>query len=431
MQAKLSQLRSCRVLIVLGVSCFVPRLCAANTPNAQAVYFVAATPPQNASPKTYPAALYTVGPAEKLVLIRRFFNASPSQYFMDISDDLHGKMYLTGQSRTGQGLLFVIHEDEPTWRDFVPLAKFSDFPCWGVVRGKAVPSGIQYCYTNQIIQVLGDATEHKPRISPGKWAAFKFLQYGGENGGPFLMTPPLAEIAGVDLVMPYSLQPDVVLAQLPPQFSVKPELRQLVWILASTDRYLVVWILPKDMFGGGIDTSNPRHAEPLQVLILDRATNHWRTIELPTAVTSNSRAPVRIFGDWLVTTVMDWRPGPPGSGSRSPGTENETYESANGGMPDVRDEYYNKFVDLYIPGKFAIENLAENRRLALNTGQEDSEILFIGADGEILYRVNDSIYSAKIVAEHIVGTKLIVKDTDVPEIHWAFWGPSAVGLNHK
>jgi hypothetical protein len=431
MQAKISQLRSCWVLIVLGVSCAVPRLYSAITASAQAVYFVAATPPQNGSPKAYPVALYTVGSAEKLVLVRRFFNASPSQYFMDFADDLHGEIYLAGQSQEGQGLLFVVHKDEPTQLDFVPLAKFSDFPCWGAVSGKALASKIQYCDTNQVIQVLGDAGEHKPRISRGNWLAFKFLQYGGENGGPFLMTPPLAEIAGSDLVMPYSWQPDVVLAQLPPQFSAKPELRQLVWILASTDRYLVVWILPKDMFGGSVDTSNPRHAEPLYVLILDRAINHWRAIELPTTVTSNSGAPVRLFGDWLVTTEMEWRPGPLGSGSGSPGTENEAHGSTDGGVPDVRDEYYNKFLDLYIPGKFVIDNLAENRRFVLNTGQEDSEVLLIGSDGQILYRVNDSIYSAKIVTDQIVHPKLIANDTGVPEIHWAFWGPSADGLNHK
>jgi hypothetical protein len=429
MQAKINQLRSCWVLIVLGVSCAVPRLYSAITPSAQSVYFVAATPPQNGSPKAYPVALYTVGSAENLVLVRKFFNASPSQYFRGFADDLHGKIYLAGQNQAGQGLLFVVHKDEPTQLDFVPLAKFGDFPCWGAVSGKALASGIQYCETNQVIQVLGDARKQKPRISPGKWAAFKFLQYGGENGGPFLMTPPLAEIAGVDLVMPYSWQPDAVLAQLPSQFSAKPELRQLVWILASTDRYLVVWILPKDMFGSTVLASSPRHAEPLHALILDKAANHWRTIELPTTVTSNSGAPVRLFGGWLVTTEMEWRPGTLGSGS--PGTENETYGSANGSVPDVRDEYYNKFLDLYIPGKLAIENLAENRRFVLNTGQEDSEVLFIGSDGQILYRINDSIYSAKIVTDQVVHPKLIVKDTDVPEIHWAFLGPSADGLSHK
>ncbi|MGC1292703.1 MAG: hypothetical protein WA855_15605, partial [Candidatus Acidiferrales bacterium] len=264
-----------------------------------------------------------------------------------------------------------------------------------------------------------------PRIRPGKWDAFKSLQCEGENGGPFLVTPPLAEIAGVDLVMPYSWQPDVVLAQLPPQYSFKPELRQLVWILAATDRYLVVWILPKDMFGGTVDAARPTHTEPIRALILNKSTDKWRALDLPTTVTSNSRAQVRLFGDWLVTTEMDWRPGPLGSGSGSPGTANESYGSTNGDLPDVRDEYYNAFLDLYIPGKLVLQNLADNRRLVLDTGQEDSEVLLICPNGEFLYRVNDSIYSARITGNHIEKGALIVKDTDVPQIHWAFYGPAA------
>jgi hypothetical protein len=94
-------------------------------------------------------------------------------------------------------------------------------------------------------------------------------------------------------------------------------------------------------------------------------------------------------------------------------------------VPDVRDEYYNAFRDLYIPGKLALQNLADNRRMVLDTGQEGSEVLVVRPNGDFLYRVNDSIYSVRIAGNQIEKGSLIVKDTDVPEIHWAFYGPTA------
>jgi hypothetical protein len=194
-------------------------------------------------------------------------------------------------------------------------------------------------------------------------------------------------------------------------------------VVAATKRYLALWIMPDQMVGHTIDAAKPKHAEPLQVLLLDKTTNTWRTLVLPTTVTSLINPAIRIFGDWLVTTTMEWRPGPAGRGSGSPGMENERVELPTDARPSVRDEYSNQFIDLYIPGKLIIHNLADNKKLILDTGQEDSEIIAIAPKGEMLYRVNDTIYSAKIVGGQINGTIPIVKDIDVPEIHWAFWKP--------
>lgn len=160
-------------------------------------------------------------------------------------------------------------------------------------------------------------------------------------------------------------------------------------------------------------------------LFFYRSTNQWKTLELPTTVSGITHPPIRIFGDWLVTTVMQWRPGPPGRGSGSPGMENERVAELDSGVPDIRDEYYNQFQNFHIPGKLLIQNLADGRKLTLDTGQEDSEVLAIRADGQILYRVNDSIDSAWISDKQIEGSTLVVKDDNAPDVHWAFWGPAA------
>jgi hypothetical protein len=41
----------------------------------------------------------------------------------------------------------------------------------------------------------------------------------------------------------------------------------------------------------------------------------------------------------------------------------------------------------------------------------------------VLYRVNDTIYQARIVGDKLQDNSVLVKDDDVPEIHWVFWGP--------
>ncbi len=397
----------------------------ARTPaGAVGLYFVAATPPQNSGPGSYPASLYAAGDQHKLRLIRRMFSASDS--FGDFADDLHGNMYLAASKG-----LYVVHEDDPTREDLVPLQNFADFPCWGAIMGYSVPSAVQYCYGDQVVEVLGTPARAEPRIVPGNWAKFRFLQYGGENGGPFQMMPPLAEIDDVNLVMPFSIRPEVVISQLPRELSTSAANRRTVTIVAATDRYLALWIAPEYMVNHTIDTSHLDHAEPLEVLVLDRISDHWRTLEFPTAVTNITQPPIRIFGDWIVTTTMHWNPGAAGSGGGSPGMENERTVWPSSELPDVRDMYYNHFEDLYIPGKLAIQNLDDDRKLTLNTGQEDSEVLLIRADGEILYRVNDVIYSAKIAGNQVTDPTLIVKDVDVPEIHWAFWGPAAKTTDSK
>jgi len=39
----------------------------------------------------------------------------------------------------------------------------------------------------------------------------------------------------------------------------------------------------------------------------------------------------------------------------------------------------------------------------------------------VLYRVNDTIFQAQIAGGKLRGTTVVVKDEDVPEIHWVFW----------
>jgi hypothetical protein len=58
-------------------------------------------------------------------------------------------------------------------------------------------------------------------------------------------------------------------------------------MVAASDGYLAVWIMPNSMTRpGSIDATNPYHTEPLQLLVLCRLTGRWQKFELSTAVRS-------------------------------------------------------------------------------------------------------------------------------------------------
>jgi hypothetical protein len=209
----------------------------------------------------------------------------------------------------------------------------------------------------------------------------------------------------------------MALAKLPAGLGAKPEIRRRVWIVASTDRYLAVWIMP-DSWRDNTDAGNPAHAEPLEVQILDKPAESWSRLELPTCVTDQIGIPVRFFGDWVVTTVIHWSPSDEGLGS-GPGIENERVTDLDT-VPPIRAEYFNRFLDLNIPGEFVIQNLRDGKKMTLDTGQEDSEVLAIRDDGGVLLRVNDSIFSARIEGDRVTTPELLAKGDAAADVHWAF-----------
>jgi hypothetical protein len=388
----------------------------------EAIYFLAATSTTDAYTQAYPVALYSIGDREKLALLRQILTAEHG--LIDFADDLHGRIYLVSSAANDEANMTILHEDDPDRVDSVLLKHFNDSLCWGAVAGDQLPAGVQYCPPHQIVLVLGKAVQDKPRLAPGSWALFKHLQYAGVVGVPFPPNPSgCCRIVGRNLVMPANLQtPEVVVSELPPELDAS-SVKGLFGggAIVSTDRFFAFMLEPREFANmHGVTTENPGHAgPPISIYIHDKLAEKWRSLDLPTTVTGISNLPVRLFEPWLVTTVAEWRPGP----DVSPGHDQERKWS-NAQFPGVNAGYANQFLDLFLPGKLILDNLLDGRRVTLETGQEDSEVLAIRADGQILYRVNDSIYSARIAGNQITAPTLIVKDVDVPEVHWAFWGPA-------
>jgi hypothetical protein len=148
----------------------------------------------------------------------------------------------------------------------------------------------------------------------------------------------------------------------------------------------------------------------------ERVRNRWS--ELPV---EGDLSRCRLFDPWLATTVVMNNP----NHRPNPGKENERYitdgnphdESAP--FPNVRDMYP---IDEYRPGILVLQNLEDGRKIRVETGQEDSEVLAVRGQ-IVLYRVNDTIYQASIVGTRLQNISVAVKGDDVPEVHWVFWGP--------
>jgi hypothetical protein len=157
---------------------------------------------------------------------------------------------------------------------------------------------------------------------------------------------------------------------------------------------------------------------PVKAYVYDRARRKLRAVMLPT----NRSAPdVRLYGDWLVTVVEVGAP----HNTYHPGAANER-EYGSLALPATRSNYEGWATYFYLPGELEFDNLADGRKLAIRTGQEDTEILDVRPDGLVLYRVDNQIFAARIRGNHMGPAVLVAADVDVPEVHWVLWTrPSA------
>lgn len=193
---------------------------------------------------------------------------------------------------------------------------------------------------------------------------------------------------------------------LAPPIPASKDVARTIWILAANRRFLVSIPLHN---GGG------NYTVPATLYVHDRRKDKWSELK-----SAGSLPQCRIFGPWLatrVTNLVGTGRGP----DDNPGHKDESNQWVKDERPDVRLEYGSIDFVFYIPGTFTLDNLEDGRRITLKTNEEDSEIIDVRRDGLVLYRVNDSIFSAQIEGDRLSAPTLVVKDDDVPEVHWAFW----------
>jgi len=144
--------------------------------------------------------------------------------------------------------------------------------------------------------------------------------------------------------------------------------------------------------------------------VFDKKNSQWHSVDLQGGDTF-----VRGFSCWLAGYVADVERGIP-----SPGKSDRRAMIAATGAPV--DAYF-KDARIYCPGILFLYNIRTKKKYTIQTNQGDSEVLLID-NNSVYYRVNNALYKAAI-DENVIGpATLLVKGDMVPDIHWAFMGPS-------
>lgn len=372
---------------------------------------LAASLTYNSSGLAHPATLYGVS-AGRAVPIRQIDAAT-----FDVRSDLAGHIYVLDMHFTE---LSVVHTDDPQTVDVVPLnpsGRSKTLPFfWSAWGASAGPMGAFALFPDRnggpwwITVVKGDRPERGVRVTKASdWGIYGQFRYSGAVSGPFAPTVPSGRVVSGAVVLPNAGgPPQFRLAQLPEELSRRVG-DSRVLLLADTSGYLAI----TPVFGAGADTTT--------VYLLNRASGRWSVVDAPTASLSGSFVPtIRFWGNWMASTVRRKVAG----NVVDPGERNERGYGQRywfpGPLPNVRGGYAMQS-NFYMPGLLVLKNLVDGREIEIHTGQQDSEVLEVPSSGQVLYRVNDEIFSTQIEGAKLGPAKLVVKGDDVPEVHWVFW----------
>jgi len=363
-------------------------------------------------------SLYTLDSSHNLKLVREIVPVPdptrPGDFgnsLYAVRDDMGDKIYVMYPD-TVPSILSVIHKAKPAMKDEVDFNPhhFTVLPpdlgiAAGVGRQSYLlctflrpipnykgpyPGGIN----SSLVSVAGDAPAEGPRVRGADWTVFKEFRYEGGPRGPQsdvlgYIKDNQVRIQAEPGAGPFTLPADL---DLVPPFPLETAPGNVIVIVAANSRYFAfvplvrLWKEDPSLYTGAP-----------YACVHDRERNTWKRL-----TSASTEATRRIFGSWLATIVEVSHPGE--------FVENPGAKPGEG--------------QISFPGTLVLDNLDDGRKIVLNTGQADSEILAVREDGLVLYRVNDAIFAAQIELENLSEPTLVVKDEAVPGVHWIFWSLS-------
>ncbi len=380
----------------------------------QQLYLVSGTTTKH-TPQSFPVLLYRVGKSKKLELVREVVPQSDGIGYVFAWGDAIFALH----PHTMPTSVAIIHTGKPTLSDDVVFSSQFVSPS-PVATTIAAPPGASLELLIPWITDMTDVSHIKgtletvssnfagsgPRVHHETWSDYANMRREGAPGGPNDVSDIIGSAQDDNIVINVFGHPTVIDA-LPPGLhgmngKIVPD------IVAASEEYLILMLQStwEEVRGGKLGESR-------KLFIHDRVADRWSTIQ------SEGNSPtMRLFGPWLATIVGNWSP----DHAPNPGRDNERTETeATGRLPAVQILYRSfRGNTLFMPGILVLQNLADGRKIRIETRQEDSEILWVGAD-RVLYRVNDTIYQAGIIGDKLQESSIVVKDEDVPEIHWVFW----------
>lgn len=360
----------------------------------------------------YPSMLYTNDETKKLRTVRQIVSSEDGTHSIHSYSNTAFVLHPHLPSTT----ITIVHTDKPALADevaFNPDGKV-------VVDSKLALSKPEEQRLDELIflvagpedrsgmltSVSDDASVGRERIRRNLWNEYSFLRFDGTPGGPILQ-PDLVGSSDENAVGIRVFNNQTMVATLPRDVAQAVQGRIPVY-LGANERYMI-FMLQHRM--GDLQSGALAKRVKEKIYVRDQHTGLWATSSV-----DGTCSRTRIFGNWLATIVQFWDP----NHKQNPGAEHER-STRTDTLPNVRELYaMSAGRNCFIPGDVTLLNLSTQRRIALHTGEEDSEILQVEAD-TVLYRVNDTIYQAKIVGDQLKDSTILVKDEDVPEIHWAFW----------
>lgn len=360
----------------------------------------------------YPSMLYTNDETNKLRTVRQIVSSEDGTHSIHSSSNIAFVLYPHSPSTTTT----IVHIDKPALADevvFNPDQKV-------VVDSKVALSEPEQQRLHELVFLLAgpedrsgmltsvseSAADREKRIGRNQWNEYSFLRFDGTPGGPVLQ-PDLVGSSDASAVGIRVFSNQATVATLPRDVAQAVQGRIPVY-LAANEKYMIFMLQHRaaDLQSGAL----AKRVEE-NIYIRDQNTRLWAISSV-----DGTCSRTRIFGNWLATIVQFWDP----HHKQNPGAEHERGIRTDT-LPNVRELYaMSAGRNCFIPGDLTLLNLRTQQRFALHTGEEDSEILGVEAD-IVLYRVNDTIYQAKIVGDQLKDLTVVVKDEDVPEIHWAFW----------
>jgi hypothetical protein len=406
---------TCVVAVGIGISIACAILACAHAARSlqpPQLYLLSGTPTEHTD-KTFPMILYQVDAARKLKVVREVVPQRDGLRSAQVSRDTIFAIHPSIRSTSAA----VIHMRDPLRQQDVVFASEGVFPNDAAVTASE-PSTLTaidlipwitdasdpYRPKGTLASVSGEPGGSQPAVTFGRWDAYVSLRTEGSIGGPSITADLLCSTVGNNFAI-RAYGNVTIIGELPSP--LRDLHRQIVpIILAANEQHLLLIVqhTTQDMTTGKLGDDREAYDH-------DLLRGRWRTVRIDGNSSSS-----RLFGSWLATTVGMWN----ADHKTSPGRDSER-NSGTDTRPDIRGMYAQfKGRWIWSPGRLVLQNLDDARKITIETGQEDSEVLWIGSE-TVLYRVNDTIYQARIVGAQVQNTTVLVKDEDVPEIHWIFW----------
>jgi hypothetical protein len=160
----------------------------------------------------------------------------------------------------------------------------------------------------------------------------------------------------------------------------------------------------------------PASAEESIVQVWTPQSGKWTPFRVPGGFPQ-----MKGIGSWILGTGSSLANGRVSPGQAERQKRNQLQKEGKTKSPKKRvdTDYWFRESKLYYPGTLFAIDTTSGKMITWQTGQGDSEILLI-RDDNVIYRVDDSLYSARIQGTTIGTSQLLAQDEAVPDMHWAF-----------